>query len=137
MKNQRIRWSTVRLAVLAFVVLALFGCAMGGETITERIETFVSAVNNNDLTAVKASLDTSAAAYNTGVTTTWLDTYFPNKPYSVGSVTTAGNVATATLTSTTNLTYVFEMTEEEGGLFAGSTYRIRKIGTTNGTYFFQ
>lgn len=131
----------VKIGVLVGAVVLLAGCNMGGETIKDRIDTFLSDVNQQDWGGVKDSLDSSATSYNTVDASFWT-TYFPEAqvPYQRTAFSTSGNTATVDITASGALgtrTFTFSMTEEdEGGIFGGTVYRIRRI-SVGGTTIFQ
>ncbi|GAB1482090.1 hypothetical protein MASR2M78_09050 [Treponema sp.] len=131
------------LGILAFAALIgalslLSSCTPAGESIKDRIETFVTAVNKRDTSTFKDCLDSSARDYTTAATVPWIEAKFPATDYSIASFTTTGNTAVVRLScSTTPLDLTFEMTENKGNMFEGSTYSIRKIKITNGAYFFE
>ena len=133
------------LSFLGWLILILFatlfaGCSFTGESIRDRIETFIDAINAGDEQGIKDCLDPSATDYNTASTTNFWNTYFPNTPYSISGYSESGNTATVTFmgSQSSALTYIFEMTEQTGsGLFSGKTYLIRRFKYSNGTTIFE
>ena len=121
---QLLKW-----AVLAAVVAGLAGCSLLGETMEDRIKSFVDSINSGS--GVQNSLDGGASDYNTANTSTFWVQYFEDYGsggYSVSGVSEGGSSATATISGgeySGGATFTFEFTEE-GGLL-GSTYKIRRI----------
>jgi len=123
------------LCILGWLGLAIFislfaACSFTGESIRDRIGTFIDAINAGDVQGIKDCLDPSSTNYNTASTTNFWNTYFPNKPYSISGYSESGNTATVTFTDSSNTTlkYIFEMTEQKGsGLFSPKTYLIRRV----------
>ena len=135
--NRRInRKAIVSIALGALVLAAsiLSGCAAPGETIRDRLDAFVSAVNLQNAQGIKDSLDPTAVQYNLQNLTFW-NTFFLVRPTSITSFSTSGNTATATFTG--GVTYSFEMTENSAtSMFEGKKYKIKKV-SAGGVAFFQ
>ncbi len=126
----------VALALLGTVVFVLASCSMGGESIRDRIDTFIDAVNDQDDQGIKDCLDSDAQDYNTADLSFWNAIYI-NRPYSITSFDSGSDSATVEFTGTSGtLDHVFEMTEESGSLFEGTSYSIRRI-SSGGTAFFE
>jgi len=133
------------LSILGWLVLALFtalfaSCSLTGESIRDRIETFINAINAGDEQGIKDCLDPAATFYNTADSTFWYN-YFPDESYSISDYSESGNTATVTFSNSSNTTliYIFEMTEQTGSdLFSGKTYLIRRIrASSSSDYFFE
>lgn len=138
MNTKRMR--AARWILLAGITtLLVTGCPQGGETIQDRINSFVAAINSGVAASVQANTDPAAESYNTAATWPFWDTHYPSRPYTVSSISVSGRTATVRLTSTgTALDQVFEMSEEAGGLFQGSTFKVRRIRNSSSTdYFFK
>lgn len=126
-----LRWIALLLAAGLFA-----GCSLTGETIRDRIDKFITAINNQDPQGIKDCLDPSAASYNTADLNFW-NHYFTDLPYSIASFSQSGNTATVYFSglNNTELAMVFEMTENQGTLLSGTTYSIRRITYNSQTIF--
>lgn len=133
---------TLGLFGVGLLIVLTFGslssCTPAGETIQDRIKTFITAVNNQDEQGVKDCLDSSAADYPTAsLGTTW-NNHYVNRPYSITSFSTSGNTATVQFTgSSGTLNDVFQMTENKGTFLSGTTYKIKSITTSGSVVIFQ
>jgi N-methylhydantoinase B/oxoprolinase/acetone carboxylase alpha subunit len=133
---------TLVLFGLLFLITLTFGslssCTPAGETIRDRINTFISAVNNQNEQGVKDCLDSSASDYSTAsLATTW-NNHYTNRPYSITTFSTSGNTATVQFSGTSGtLDDVFQMTETAGTFLSGTTYKIKQITTSASTVIFQ
>jgi len=129
--------SAAALTVLGAAVLLLGSCSPSGESIRDRIETFIDAVNDQEDQDIKDCLDSDADAYNeAGVSAFW-DAYFPApKSYSISSFSSSGDSATVIFNNGTDQSYDFDMTENSGSFFEGTTYSIRRVSNgVNGVIF--
>ena len=127
---------------LLFLTAVTFGslssCTPAGESIRDRINTFISAVNNQNEQGVKDCLDSSAADYSTAsLATTW-NTHYVNRPYTITTFSTSGNTATVQFTGTSGtLDDTFQMTENTGTFLSGTTYKIKSVTTSGSVTIFQ
>ncbi len=137
------RKTIVRVAAFVLVtalVALLTGCSGVETSPTDRINAFVRAVSAQNWTGIRDLCDSSATRYNTANTENYWDDYFtPGNTYTASGISESGSSATATITGspeyTSGATFTFTFTEEEGGLFEGSTYFIRTIRTGSTTVF--
>lgn len=132
------------LCILGWLGLAIFislfaACSFTGESIQDRIGTFIDAINAGDVQGIKDCLDPSATDYNNASTADFWNTYFPNSPYSISGYSESGNIATVNFMGNNDaITYIFEMTEQKGsGLFSPKTYLIRRVKYPNNTTIFE
>jgi len=133
------------LGLLAFVALIgalslLSSCTPPGESIRDRIETFISAVNDRDSSTFKDCLDPDATAYSTASNSAWIAVAFPATDYEISAFLAVGKTATVTFSSSSSATLpiTFEMTENKGSLTEGTTYSIRRMKVTGtSVYFFE
>jgi|GEM_PF-5866667 len=121
--------SAAALAVLGVATVLLGSCSLGGESIRDRIETFIGAVNAQNDQGIKDCLDSDADAYNEAGLSTYWDAYFPvPKSYSISSFSSSGDSATVIFDNGTAIqSYDFDMTENSGSFFEGTTYSIRRV----------
>jgi uncharacterized membrane protein YvbJ len=136
-KKNTLKTSTALRWIALLLAAALFaGCSLTGETIRDRIDKFITAINNQDPQGIKDCLDPSAASYNTADLNFW-NHYFNNRPYTIANLYQSGNTATVHFSGSngSDLPMVFEMTENQGTLLSGTTYSIRRITSSSGTIF--
>lgn len=137
-KKNTLKTSTaLRWIALLFAAALFAGCSLTGETIRDRIDKFITAINNQDPQGIKDCLDPSAASYNTASTLAFWKTYFNNRPYTIANFYQSGNTATVHFSGSDeiDLPMVFEMTEHKGTLLSGTTYSIRRITLNSQTIF--
>jgi hypothetical protein len=133
---------TLGLFGLLFLITLTFGslssCTPAGETIQDRINTFISAVNNQNEQGVKDCLDPSASDYPTAsLATTW-NTHYVNRPYSITTFSPSGNTPTVLFSGTSGtLEDVFQMTENKGTFLSGTTYKIKQVTTSGSSVIFK
>jgi len=137
-KKNTLKTSTaLRWIALLFAAALFAGCSLTGETIRDRIDKFITAINNQDPQGIKDCLDPSAASYNTASTLAFWDTFFNDRPYAIASFSQSGNTATVHFSESngSDLPMVFSMTENQGTLLSGTTYSIRRITLNSQTIF--
>ncbi len=120
--------SAAALAVLGVATVLLGSCSLGGESIRDRIETFIGAVNAQNDQGIKDCLDSDAQDYNTAADLSFWNGFYTNRPYTITDFDSGSSSATVEFTGTSGtLDQKFEMTEESGGFFEGTTYSIRRV----------
>lgn len=139
-KETRTTIRIARLVVMVGVVTFLAGCSGGVEvSMSDRIKDFVDAINDEEYTDIRSLCDDRAEFYDNANTEAYWTQYFGSPgAYEVSDIDEGGSSATALISGgewLTGTTFTFSFSEEEGGLFEGSTFYIRKIETANQVIF--
>jgi hypothetical protein len=128
-------FASVVAIVAALSILA--GCKPAtDESIRDVIDNFIAGVNDEDMSAVRKTLDANADYYSLALAANfWTDAAFPNTPYTISAYSDTDSSATVTFkpTSGADQTFYFEMTD------GGDTYYIKMIRYSNssGTVLFK
>jgi len=141
MKDRKAMIRIARLFVLVGVVAFLAGCSGGVKvSMSDRINDFVDAINDQDYSDIRSLCDDGARDYDTANSENFWSTYFtPGSTYDVSDIDSSGSSATAVITGepeySSGTTFTFTFKEEEGGLFEGSTFYIKTISIGSSTIF--
>jgi len=121
-------------ALLSILVLLASGCAPKAPTKKDVVEDFISGINNQNLSAVKNTLDSSANNYNTADMNFW-NGFFKDLPYSISSFNTSSSTAQVHFSASrigADIDMHFDFNEEAGSLFEEGSCKIRRIRMPNG-----
>lgn len=122
-------------SLLLVLILIASSCTPKAPTKRDVVGDFISGINNQNLSAVKNTLDSSANDYNTADMSFW-NTYFGSRPYSISSFNTSNTTAQVHFTASgsgSDIDMHFEFNEEAGSLFEEGSCKIRRIRMPSGT----
>jgi hypothetical protein len=97
---------TIILAVATMAVL-FSTCKQATTSVDDCISNFMDDINSQDRSGVYESLDPNAAQYNQAKTAIYWGVFFPvgEIPYTMSNISKSGSTVTASVTSSTGVTY--------------------------------